>query len=401
MQSRGSSNRLSGLVFRSRISALMLSMFAAMGSIYVAGRLWQDAENRVYLIKELDRITGQEQSAISVDDTLKIIACREEQKKLLALEMELDAARQEGFVSKHMSETKEMKKRLLAVIGIVTSFGRKNNRDAIRKAWMPTGAALKKLEVDKGIIVRFVIGRSPNHRDSLDGVIDNENRLTNDFVVLDNHVETPKELPKKTKLFFVHAADTWDAEFYAKVNDDVYVNIDALGAMLATHLDKPRVYIGCMKSGEIFSEALHPSSIFTNLLLLGFSGITNGMKRSGGNLVMENREYFRHASGEMYVISRALAQFISINRSNLRTYDHDDVSVGSWFIGLNVKHVDESKFCCSSRSSGLSLSLSEKHAHRKIAIKLGLYANLYDSRTEKRKCEPNDYIAVKGIILQL
>ena len=29
---------------------------------------------------------------------------------------------------------------------------------------------------------------------------------------------------------------------------------DALGATLATHLDKPRVYMGCMKSGEVFSE---------------------------------------------------------------------------------------------------------------------------------------------------
>lgn len=29
---------------------------------------------------------------------------------------------------------------------------------------------------------------------------------------------------------------------------------DALGAVLAGHLDKPRVYIGCMKSGEVFSQ---------------------------------------------------------------------------------------------------------------------------------------------------
>jgi hypothetical protein len=29
---------------------------------------------------------------------------------------------------------------------------------------------------------------------------------------------------------------------------------DALGATLATHLDKPCLYIGCMKSGEVFSE---------------------------------------------------------------------------------------------------------------------------------------------------
>jgi hypothetical protein len=30
---------------------------------------------------------------------------------------------------------------------------------------------------------------------------------------------------------------------------------DTLSAMLKTHWDKPRVYIGCMKSGEVFSES--------------------------------------------------------------------------------------------------------------------------------------------------
>lgn len=55
--------------------------------------------------------------------------------------MELAAARQEGFDSKHSTETTgtNSKKRPLIVIGILTGFGRKNNRDAIRKAWMGTG----------------------------------------------------------------------------------------------------------------------------------------------------------------------------------------------------------------------------------------------------------------------
>jgi hypothetical protein len=29
---------------------------------------------------------------------------------------------------------------------------------------------------------------------------------------------------------------------------------DKLGVMLASHWDKPRVYIGCMKSGEVISD---------------------------------------------------------------------------------------------------------------------------------------------------
>lgn len=38
-------------------------------------------------------------------------------------------------------------------------------------------------------------------------------------------MEANEDLPKKAKLFFAHAAEKWEAEFYAKVNDDVYVNI--------------------------------------------------------------------------------------------------------------------------------------------------------------------------------
>ncbi|PIN20561.1 Galactosyltransferase [Handroanthus impetiginosus] len=335
MQSKGSSARLAGVMIRSRISTLMLSMFATFASLYVAGRLWQDAENRVYLAKELDRITGQEKTVMSVDDSWKILECREQQKKLSGLEMELAAARQEGFVSKHLSEINGTpKKRPLVVIGILTGFGRKSNRDAVRKAWMGTGITLNKMEEQKGIIIRFVIGRSSNRGDSLDRSIDSENKQTNDFFILDNHVETPEELPNKTKLFFAHAAEKWDADYFAKVNDDVYVNIDAFANTLAAHLDKPRLYIGCMKSGEVFSER-------------GQRWYEPDWWKFG-----DGKTYFRHASGEMFAISQALAKFISINRSILRAYAHDDVSVGSWFIGVDVKHVHETKFCCSSWSTG-------------------------------------------------
>lgn len=65
---------------------------------------------------------------------------REQQKKLSALEMELAAARPEGFKLNHLAVNNQPpKKRPLVVIGILTGFDRKTNRDAIRKAWMGTG----------------------------------------------------------------------------------------------------------------------------------------------------------------------------------------------------------------------------------------------------------------------
>lgn len=55
--------------------------------------------------------------------------------------MELAAARQEGFVGKYSLESSgnHTRKRLTVVIGVMTTFGRKSNRDAIRKSWLPTG----------------------------------------------------------------------------------------------------------------------------------------------------------------------------------------------------------------------------------------------------------------------
>ncbi|KAE8722505.1 Galactosyltransferase family protein isoform 3 [Hibiscus syriacus] len=101
---------------------------------------------------------------MSLDDTLKVIACyvsdvkpdpddasysREQQKKLSALEMDLSAERHEGFISKERSEGDGTRsnRRLLAVIGIITTFRRKKNRDVIRKASMRSGNAFLSLDI--------------------------------------------------------------------------------------------------------------------------------------------------------------------------------------------------------------------------------------------------------------
>lgn len=80
---------------------------------------------------------------------------------------------------------------------------------------------------------------------------------------------------------------------------------DALGSTLASYLDKPRVYVGCMKSGEVFSEpwvwckSAHAFNVGSghltmklNLILSTwiFSGAINGTNQIGGNLVIKKRE---------------------------------------------------------------------------------------------------------------
>lgn len=89
------------------------------------------------------------------------------------------------------------------------------------------GAKLKKLEKEKGIVIRFVIGHSVTPGGVLDRSIDEEDAKTRDFLRLD-HVEGYHELSSKTRVYFSTAVSIWDADFYVKVDDDVHVNLGKL-----------------------------------------------------------------------------------------------------------------------------------------------------------------------------
>ncbi|KAI7743080.1 hypothetical protein M8C21_027487 [Ambrosia artemisiifolia] len=143
-----------------------------------------------------------------------------------------------------------------------------------------------------------------------DSDISNENKKTNDFLILNDHVEAAEQ-PIKTKLFFIDALQHWDAEFYVKCP--------------WCHSFKP-----CEHTSGLY-WVYEISRCFLQTVR-----VTNGMNQSGGNLGIRNHN----------------SDMLSI----LRAYAHDDVSVGSWFIGLDVNHIDEGKFCCSSWSSGCSSS---------------------------------------------
>ncbi|KAJ1389232.1 Glycosyl transferase, family 31 [Sesbania bispinosa] len=208
------------------------------------------------------------------------------------------------------------KRRYLMVIGINTAFSSRKRRDSVRATWMPQGEKRKKLEEEKGIIIRFVIGHSATSGGILDRAIEAEDKKHGDFLRL-------------TKTYFATAVNMWDADFYIKVDDDVHVNIATLGQTLVRHRSKPRVYIGCMKSGPVLSQKgvrYHEPEYWK----FGEAG----------------NKYFRHATGQLYAISKDLATYISTNQHVLHKYANEDVSLGAWFIGLDVDHIDDRRLCC-------------------------------------------------------
>eukprot|EP00250_Pteridium_aquilinum_P009130 c18462_g1_i1 orf=277-1449(+) len=253
-------------------------------------------------------------------------------KTVSMLEMELAAARASEAGSpaflNPVDEYAEERRKAFVVVGINTAFSSRKRRDSIRETWLPRGNKLKQLEQEKGIIVRFVIGHSATPGGVLDRAIDEEDAHHSDFLRLD-HVEGYLELSAKTKVFFSTAVAKWDADFYVKVDDDVHVNLGVLGTTLARHQLKPRVYIGCMKSGPVLSQ--------------------KGVKYHEPEYWKfgeEGNKYFRHATGQLYVVSKDLATYISINRPILHKYANEDVSLGAWFIGLDVEQIDDRSFCC-------------------------------------------------------
>ncbi|RCV11930.1 hypothetical protein SEVIR_2G236500v4 [Setaria viridis] len=251
------------------------------------------------------------------------------EKSIDTLQMELAAKRSSNEL--HGESTggiSKQRKRAFVVIGINTAFSSRKRRDSVRETWMPQGEKLKKLEEEKGIIIRFTIGHSATSNNVLDKAIDAEDEIHHDFLRLD-HVEGYHKLSAKTKIFFSTAVALWDADFYVKVDDDVHLNIGMLVATLGRHKLKPRVYIGCMKSGPVLSDknAKYHEPEFWKF-------------GEDGN------KYFRHATGQIYAISKDLATYISINQPILHKYANEDVSLGAWFIGLDVEHIDDRDMCC-------------------------------------------------------
>ncbi|KMT20028.1 hypothetical protein BVRB_1g000480 isoform A [Beta vulgaris subsp. vulgaris] len=255
-------------------------------------------------------------------------------KSVSMLQMELAASRSSKELvhpresSKTSTQTGKPKKKVFVVIGINTAFSSRRRRDSVRGSWMPQGEKLQKLEKEKGVVIRFTIGHSATSNSILDRAIDAEEAQHHDFLRLE-HIEGYHELSAKTKIYFSTAVAKWDADFYVKVDDDVHVNLGVLASTLAHYRSKPRIYIGCMKSGPVLAQKnvkYHEPEFWK----FGEDG----------------NKYFRHATGQIYAISKDLATYISINQPILHKFANEDVSLGSWFIGLDVEHIDDRNMCC-------------------------------------------------------
>ncbi|BAF22771.1 beta-1,6-galactosyltransferase GALT31A [Oryza sativa Japonica Group] len=272
----------------------------------------------------MNQVSQTREVIIALDRTISEIEMR------LAAARTMQARSQGLSPSDSGSDQGSTRARLFFVMGIVTTFANRKRRDSIRQTWLPQGEHLQRLEKEKGVVIRFVIGRSanPSPDSEVERAIAAEDKEYNDILRLD-HVERNGSLPLKIQMFLSTALSIWDADFYVKVDDDVHVNIGITRSILARHRSKPRVYIGCMKSGPVVDK--NESKYY---------------EPDHWKFGTEGNNYFRHATRQLYAVTRDLATYISANRHILHKYSNEDVSFGSWLIGLDVEHVDERSLCC-------------------------------------------------------
>ncbi|KAM0939481.1 putative galactosylxylosylprotein 3-beta-galactosyltransferase [Dioscorea sansibarensis] len=226
-------------------------------------------------------------------------------------------------VSGIRAESKERHK-VMGFVGIQTGFGSTGRRRSLRKTWFPSDReGLRRLEESTGLGFRFVIGRTGDQRKMAS--LRKEVEQYDDFLLLDIE-EQYSNLPYKTLAFFKAAFALFDAGFYVKADDDIYLRPDRLSLLLAKDRSHPQTYLGCMKKGPVFTD---PNLKWYEPLsyLLG-------------------KEYFLHAYGPIYALSAdVVASLVALKNSSFRLFSNEDVTIGGWMLAMNVNHEDNRALC--------------------------------------------------------
>ncbi|XP_024021822.1 probable beta-1,3-galactosyltransferase 12 isoform X2 [Morus notabilis] len=184
--------------------------------------------------------------------------------------------------------------KLLGFVGIQTGFGSADRRAALRATWFSSDPdGLLRLEQATGLAFRFVIGRTKDAKKI--GQLRKEVDKYKDFMLIDAEEEYAN-LPYKTLAFFKAAFALFEADYYVKADDDIYLRPDRLATLLAKERKHSQTYIGCMKKGPVITDP--------KLKWYEISGHLLG------------NEYFQHAYGPIYVLSAEVVASLATARNN-------------------------------------------------------------------------------------
>ncbi|XP_024393869.1 probable beta-1,3-galactosyltransferase 13 [Physcomitrium patens] len=238
-----------------------------------------------------------------------------------------DGAGRSGFVKlvDQDGERKDLARpKVLAFVGINTGFDSGLRRKVLRETWFPTTPEeLASLESTTGLAFRFVIGHTTEGRKMK--ALEEEVEKHKDFMLIDID-EKYKKLNLKTLAYFRTAYALYDADFYMKIDDDIYLRPDRLATLLSKPRGSSRVYLGCMKKGPVVTDPKY--------------------KWYEPKAYMVGREYFLHAYGPIYGLSKEVVANLAATKDHMyRMFINEDVTIGVWMLAMDVEHEDNRDIC--------------------------------------------------------
>lgn len=228
--------------------------------------------------------------------------------------------------------TSQQRTSVFLFIGVISARNNWDRRRAVRNAWADASQVRS-----KSATRFFVPSDGPTDGDGPDELAGNR-----DFVWLegDNSYQT---LGGATLAVFHHVVATYDFSFVLKADDDSFVNVPALTAVLRQQCRHP----GCQTEGVYLGSQVEGTVV------------THGQKDHPHN----SDEFWAHTGlttypkymvGGGYVISDDVARMLVITSKTvgLKSYTVEDATFGYWVQPWDVRHINHTRFrtiateCC-------------------------------------------------------
>ncbi|CAO4366463.1 unnamed protein product [Caenorhabditis nigoni] len=219
-------------------------------------------------------------------------------------------------------------------VSVLSSPNETERRQNVRETWFRLSAKGPSV-----FIAKFVVGTMGLDSEERK-ILEEENAKFGDLSFLERHEEAYDKLAKKTLASFQNAYDNFKFKFFLKTDADSFVRITPLIMNLKT-VQHPMLYWGFLDGrAKPFRKGK--------------------WKEPEWNLC---DRYLPYQLGGGYILSYELVRFLATNAPLFRIYKNEDVSVGAWLAGLDVKYVHDPRFDTEWTSRGCSNEYLITHKH--------------------------------------
>lgn len=223
-------------------------------------------------------------------------------------------------------------------------------RDILRATWFPGNKkALAALE-EAGVYARFIVGHAPadaqGHAEAVEAGLVAEAAVHGDIFRIPA-VESYETLFLKSITYLRTAVAAVDAQYYIKTDDDMYVRLDRIPAVVAQWAADGAGYVGCLNmNGPMEAD---PASIY-------YEPLRAMLPKHSDDTHDGDRKWFGYMSGGFYAVSRQAAEWATFRPdSMMRLMSGEDSSLGLQMLSLPVRTVEDRRLCsdhCTKTSIG-------------------------------------------------